>query len=280
MTDYYISQSGAGALDGTSFADRAAVGSLSSLLNSLASGDTLYICGDLTVSSTITLTTIATGSTNTGSKTSVIGVSASDGTTPEQVTLTHTGGSGNLFEISAAKDAIYFDNIHFDDAYQHCFEATGTISPEYWYFNRCRFSNAGRGGSGGSGVYGRWEESRIVACEFDNNADGGWINPQQNRGDYNDFENCSFHDNTTGVKIGGPNTQNFFECMFYRNTTAVSAAAGKGILSQHFKNCVFDDNTTVFDWDFTTGWVARYGGVRIINNVFHNNATVFKTECD
>ena len=280
MTDYYISQSGAGSATGADFANRAAVGDLSTLLNTTMAGqDRLFICGDLTISGNIVLSSSSlSGHNNTSQKTVIRGNSATVDNTREEVTLTHTAGSGHLIEITTTINHVLVQDVVFDDAYETCWKVTGSaVTPGEWEFQRCKFTNAGRGGTG-SGYEGTHDNSIFRECEFGNNADYGFDCPQLNRGNTITFFNCSFHDNTTGYRGNHTLNNQFFECMFYRNDIAW-AADRYGFMGNLIKNCIFDDNTVVFDWDFKAGWIGLHR-MEIYNSIFNNNTTVFQTDTD
>lgn len=241
---YYVRASGGNdGNDGLSFANGLAT--LQVAFDKLNADDTLYICGDFTVSAVVDVDMNA-GVNTAPSITSPIRVygANSSGTAYNgsgQATITTTtnaltslfnlstytyfhwydlkwdgGGSGKATSglvggSGGTGGSQYFRNCRFTNCSTNGFYVAGAT----WFFTKCRFDNNGKGGSGSGYATSASPRGAIWAtsCVFDHNATHGCYT----QGGYTLHGCLSYRNGSDGVQttLAGQNTA--INCGFYLN---------------------------------------------------------------
>ena len=275
QTIVYVSESGAGAKDGTSESD--AIGGIGTAMSQITSeGDRLIIIGTVpTIGQNLTLKSFAF---------TIEGLDASS-------TITGDGGTGRLFTINGATSAdVTFKNLTFLN--NSTTLAGGAVlfnnnAGAKVTFDNCNFTgNTVAHTAGGGALFFANGELNIIDSSFENNTsidEAGAINGVSGT---ITITNTLFKSNSAATKGGAIYSSNanftITGSTFYDNaTTNTSGQSGGAVLyvagsgsTNSITNCTFFENTIALPNNQDYGAIRTdNGNTTVTNSLFYDNKT-------
>jgi hypothetical protein len=269
MADRYVRASGGD--DGATGATFAlGWATLQFAFNTIAAGDTLYICGDFTISATVDLNG-ANLTATAANPIYIYGANSSGtpnaGAATTTITTTTDGLTTGLLNLGALADFNYFHDLTLDGGGSGKATYCANQSADYsdgcrWY--RCRFTNSSGSGYGiGGSSYG----TVIVGCMADNNGKGGagsgFIYRVSGRGMAYVYGCVSRNNATYGYGIDSRTAM--FGCLIYANGSDGINIGSSGDVSQII-NCTIHGNSGDGIDRSSTGNLVSTCGCSIVNN--------------
>jgi len=258
---------------GASFAD--ARKTTLGVLPLVSPGDTVYLCAEASEFPVGTIQARWNSAVRgVGECTTFIGANASGVVDGTQYVLDGTNHANDVFQVASATFSgatFRFQNMRFTNGGRFGFYAFYTSSSGQIYCQNCRFDNNASFGFGSAKTPWYSDIIKCYLCEFDHNVTDGLATVSLTAGYGQFFANyCSFHHNGRyGVWDLAYRGGQFYNCLFYRNGTAIRMSSKIGCKLQ---NCTVAFNSGgIYDG-------STYSPTVLYNSIFaYNTTNVFDT---